>query len=103
MIALSKSEILNSLEKTSIAIESICNYQSIPVISFLSDLSIVDIRVFMFISKLRYLSYYEDAFIDSIENDYNFYWRRKIELFDFLRYIYQVLKYEKNTRVLSKK
>ena len=69
MISLSKKEILNSLEKTSRAIESICNYKSIPVISFLSDLSIVDIRVFKFISKLRYLSYYEDAFIDSIEND----------------------------------
>lgn len=69
MIALSKNEILNCLEKVSRQIENICNYRDIPVINFLSNLTKTDIRVYMFISKLRYLSYYEDAFIDMISND----------------------------------
>ena len=69
MISLTKSEILTCLEKVSRQIESMCVHQTTPINQFLSDLTMTDLRVYMFISKLRYLSYYEDAFINSIDND----------------------------------
>ena len=69
VVSLTKSEILNCLENVSRQIESMCIQQNIPINHFLANLSMTDLRVYMFISKLRYLSYYEDAFIDSIDND----------------------------------
>lgn len=69
MISLTKEQISNSLEKISREIENMYHYSNIPTIIFLNNLTIVDIRVYMFISKLRYLSYYEDAFLDLINND----------------------------------
>ena len=69
VVSLAKSEILNCLENVSRQIESMCIQQNIPINHFLANLTMIDLRVYMFISKLRYLSYYEDAFIDSIDND----------------------------------
>ena len=68
MLALTKNEILNCLENVSRQIENICQSPNIPIKNFLVNLNIVDLRVYLFISKLRYLSYYEDAFIDDILN-----------------------------------
>ena len=69
MISLTKKEISNSLEKVSREIENMYHYSNTPTINFLNNLTVVDLRIYMFISKLRYLSYYEDVFLDSINNE----------------------------------
>ena len=69
MISLKKNEILECLQKVSFVIEGMCTYPDRKISCFLSYVNDVDLRVYMFISRLRYLSFYEDAFLDSIDND----------------------------------
>ena len=69
MISMSKNQILKELENMKQWISLLCMYPNTSILELSSNMHIESFRVYQIINDLRHLSYYEDSYLDMMNNE----------------------------------